>query len=328
VLATYFPGNLTNLDTARANSLAGIPDGPAKTAGLAVGEAAAAAMIAARANDGSAPPQFYAPPPLSPGQWQVTPSCPSGGGTLLHWQNLTPFAIEAADQFRSDPPPALSSHRYARDLNEVKTVGGVGSTERPQDRADVARFYAAVAAPAVWNLVASQIAAAENASLSQSARTFALLNMAISDAGVAVFDTKYHYTFWRPETAIPSADLDGNPRTDPGPFVPFITTPCFPSYPSAHGTLSNAARAVLENLYGRRRHAVVLSSAALGITLRYTRLRQLAEDIADARVYGGIHFRFDQDAGAEQGQQVGDYVYRHFLRRPPFCSCDDHGGTR
>jgi hypothetical protein len=315
VLATYFPGSLPALDAARASSLGSIPNGSAKDAGIAVGEAAANAMITLRADDGSAPPEFYVPPSFNPGEWQVTPSCPAAGGTLLQWRNVTPFGLARADQFRSEPPPALTSSRYARAFNEVKTVGAVNSTERPQDRSDVALLYAAIAAPAVWNIVTTQIVADEHASLSETARVFALVNMAMSDGGVAVFDTKYHYVFWRPETAIHFADVDGNPRTDADPsFVPFITTPCFPSYPSAHGTLSNAAREVLDRLYGDRHRSITVSSATLGITLSYQTLRAITDDIADARVYGGIHFRFDQDEGAEQGRQVGEYVYRHYIR--------------
>jgi hypothetical protein len=314
VLATYFPGSLPALDAARTSSLGSIPNGSAKDAGIAVGEAAANAMITLRADDGSAPPEFYVPPSFNPGQWQVTPSCPPAGGTFLQWRNVTPFGLARADQFRSEPPPALTSSRYARAFNEVKTVGAVNSTERPPDRSDVALLYAAIAAPAVWNIVTTQIVADEHASLSEQAHAFALVNMALSDAGVAVFDTKYHYVFWRPETAIHFADVDGNPRTDADPsFVPFITTPCFPSYPSAHGTLSNAAREVLDRLYGDRHRSITISSATLGITLSYGTLRAITDDIADARVYGGIHFRFDQDEGAEQGRRVGEYIYRHYI---------------
>jgi hypothetical protein len=316
VLATYFPATLPMLDAARATSLGSIPNGSAKDAGIAAGEAAANAMITLRANDGATPPEFYVPPAFEPGQWQATPSCPAAGGTLLHWRNVTPFGLRQPDQFRSEPPPALASGKYARALNELESIGGVNSTERPQDRSDVARLYNAVAAPAVWNLVTQQIVDAEHASLSARAHAFALVNMAIADAGVAVFDTKYHYTFWRPETAIHFADLDGNPQTDADPsYVPFITTPCFPSYPSAHGTLSNAAREVLERLYGRHHRSITISSAALNISLTYQTLREITDDISDARIYGGIHFRFDQDEGAEQGRHVGEYIYQHFLRR-------------
>ena len=316
VLITYFPGAATSLDAARTASLAAIPDSPAKTAGLIVGENAAAAMIALRSADGSGTPAFYLPTSSSPGQWQLTPSCSPAGGTFLHWRNLTPFGIQRSDQFRSDPPPTLTSNKYTTSYDEVKEVGDINSTERPADRTDVARFYALVSPVFTFNPAANQVATARGSTLSENAHTFALLNMAISDAAISVFETKYHYTFWRPETAIRAGGVDGNPNTDPDPgFVPLITTPCFPSYPSAHGTLSNSARAVLEHTFGSGRQSITLSTSALpGVILHYTKFSQITDDISDARVYGGIHFRFDQEAGSRQGRQVGKYVYEHNLR--------------
>ncbi len=323
VLKSYFPANAAALDAARATSLAGIADGVPKQEGLAVGEAAAAAMIALRTDDGSAPPEFYVPSSAKPGEWQTTPSCPPAGGILLQWRNLRPFAIEATDQFRSARPPALESVRYARDYNEVKRVGGVESAYRPQDRADVARFYAATAPVPVWNAAASQVAVEQSRSMSENARVLALVNMAISDAQAAVFDTKYHYRFWRPETAIRAGDTDGNLLTRGNPdFMPFVLTPCFPSYGSAHGSSSGAAREVLERVFGPRHHSITLSNPAVAnVVLQYGAFRQITNDIDDARVYGGIHFRFDQEAGAKLGRQVGAHVHRHTLRRR-------HGGWR
>jgi len=317
VLRNYFPANAPALDAARDTSLAAIPDGRRKREGIVVGEAAAAAMIALRADDGSAPPEFYVPTSTAPGEWQTTPSCPPAGGLLLQWRNLRPFAIETTDQFRSSPPPALRSWRYTRDYNEVKRVGGVDSTGRPQDRADVARFYAATAPVPVWNSAASQVAVEQARSLSESARVLALVNMAISDAQASVFETKYHYHFWRPETAIRAGDSDGNPLTrGDASFKPFVLTPCFPSYGSAHGSSSGAAREVLERAFGARHHFIKLSNAAVpGVLLQYGSFRQITDDVDDARVYGGIHFRFDQEAGAKLGRQVGAYVYRNALRR-------------
>ncbi len=149
--------------------------------------------------------------------------------------------------------------------------------------------------------------------------------MALSDAAVAALETKYHYKVWRPETAIPAARTDGNERTDPdASYVPFISTPCFPSYPSGHATSSYAAREVLERIFGRRgpfHHRV--DSSGPGCECQYTRLKEVTSDIDDARVYGGIHFRFDQEGGAEQGRQVGAYVYRHSLGPTRGCICDD-----
>ena len=323
VLKSYFPGNAASLDAARASSLAAITDGPAKSAGIAAGDAAAAAMVAARANDGAGTPKFYMPSSFDSGEWQMTPTCPPGGGAFLHWPEVTPFGIKKASQFRLDPPPSLTSANYTRDFNEVRAVGGVNSTERPQDRTDVARIYAAVTPVLVFNPVVRS--AAQGKSLTETARALALLNMAISDAAVATFDTKYHYRFWRPETAIRAGDMDGNAKTDPdAAFAPLITAPCFPSYPSAHATLSNAAREVTERIFGGGRLSSTVSTPAVpGVTLQYDKLKQITADVDDARVYGGIHFRFDQDAGAEQGRRVGEYVYKNNLKRAKECGCDE-----
>lgn len=315
VLANYVPLAATTLDAAESNSLAAIPDGRSKDDGIAVGAAAAAAFIALRSTDGSSPAQFFQPVSSQPGDWQPTPSCPAAGGILLHWQDVTPFGIATNAQFRSAPPPALSSAEYARDYNEVLSVGAVDSIERPADRADVARLFAAVSAAGAWNAVARQLAETDGTSLAENARILALLNMAISDGLTSVMETKYHYVFWRPETAVRAGDTDGNPwTTADADFAPFITTPCFPSYPSAHASASYAARAILERVWGGGGHSLVLSDPALpGKVFSYTSLKQLTDDIDDARVYGGIHFRFDQEVGAKQGRKVGQYVYTHNL---------------
>jgi hypothetical protein len=316
VLKHYFPLAAGSLDAARGSSLAAIPEGASKHDGIAVGEAAAAAMIALRTGDGAGPPQFFQPTSVDPGQWQVTAGCPPAGGILLHWRHVTPFAVRSSSQFRSAPPPALTSAKYAKDYKEVKNVGVDGSMLRPQDRADVARFYSAVLAVGVWNRVAAQLAAASGTSLSENARVLALINMAISDALVTVMESKYHYTFWRPATAVPAGDSDGNPSTigDPA-FIPFIPTPCFPSYPSAHASASYAARRIIQLIWGSSGHSIELEDAAVpGITLHYATLKAITDDIDDARVYGGIHFRFDQDAGRRQGRRIGNYVFEHKLR--------------
>jgi hypothetical protein len=320
-LSNYFPASLSTLNAAYASSLAAIPNGPAKTAGIAIGQASAAAMIAARANDGSSPLEFFLPTSSNPGVWQLTPSCTAAGGLFFNWQNVTPFGIRSASQFFLSSPPALTSGRYTRAYDEVKEVGDANSTERPQDRTTVALFYEHENAAPVFNDAARQISTAKPRSLSENARDFALINMAISDAAVATFYNKYLYKFWRLETAIHDAADDGNDKTIPDPnFTPLITTPCFPSYPSAHGTLSNAAREVMEKIYGEGPFSITLSTPALpGVTLHYSRLEEITDDISDARVYGGIHFCTDQDAGALLGIRIGSYIYDHKLRR-------EHGG--
>ncbi len=337
VLKNYFPGD-ANLDSFYTASLAAIPTGSAKNDGITTGQHAAADMIALRANDGSSSsPQFYLPESSDPGVWQLTPSCnPAKGGTFFQWQNMTPFGVPSAPgsqawiaQFNPGPPPALTSNEYARDYNEVKRVGNVSSdlTERPQDRADVARFYAASSPSFVFNLAARQVAAAEGSSLSENARTLALLNMASNDSLVASFWMKYHYKLWRPVTAIHEGGLDGNAKTDAdATFAPYILTPCFPSYPSNHGSGSNSAAEILKRVYGGGGHAITMSNPAMpGLTFHYTRFSQITDDISDARVYGGIHFRFDQEAGADLGRDVATYVYKHNLRSAKHSADDDDG---
>jgi hypothetical protein len=311
VLSTYFPASQSTLYAAWTNSMQSIPDGQGKTDGIAVGDAAAAAMIALRANDNSSPAQFYTPGPPLPGAWQATPSCPVVNGVAVgiafQWQNITPFGIQSASDFVLDPPPSLTSEEYAKAYNEVMTVGSIDSTDRPPDRANVALFYAASSPTQVFNQAAEQVAVAQGRSLSENARALALVNMAISDSLVASFLNKYHYTFWRPETAIHAS---GNTS-----WAPFITTPCFPSYPSNHGSAANGAAAVMRRLYGEAGHSITLTNPAVPtIVLRYTSFKQITDDIADARVYGGIHYRFDQRAGARLGHAVGREVYKNNLR--------------
>lgn len=314
VLVAYFPAQAIALDQLRDESLAGLPGGQATTDGISVGSAAAAAMIAARTSDGSAPPLVYMPTSSEPYEWQLTPGCASG--VFRHWPNVTPFGIESASQFRSDPPPSLESGVYAQDFNEVQAVGDMNSPNRPQDRADVAKLYAATPAHWMWNSALRQIAVNRNDDITDTARTMALMNMAINDAFISVFDTKYTYKTWRPVTAILRGDEDSNKRTTPGAFTPFVSTPCFPSYPSAHGSGSGAARTVLERAYGRFGHSITLSHpGAPGIEKGYSDLRVITEDVSDARVFGGIHFRFDQDAGERQGKAVGQYIYNNLLQK-------------
>jgi PAP2 superfamily len=321
VLHTYFPGSASTLDAERANSLASIPDGQAKTDGVATGEAAALAMIALRAHDGSSPPQFKIPGPSVPGEWQATPSCPIVNGIAVgiafQWQNVTPFGIPSAREYLLDPPPVLTSHEYAKTYNEVLTVGSIDSTERPQDRANVALFYAASSPTQVFNQAVQQVAQERWHSLTENARALAVVNMAMNDSLVASFLNKYYYNFWRPETAIHAGDTDGNPKTqaDPG-FVPFVTTPCFPSYPSNHGSAANGAAEILKRIYGEGGHFITLSNPAVpDIVLQYTTFKQITDDISEARVYGGIHFRTDQVAGERLGEAIGKAVYKHNLRR-------------
>jgi hypothetical protein len=316
VLSHYVPLATPTLDAARWASLASIPDGRAEDDGQAVGRAAATAMIALRANDGSSPPQFHQPSSTEPGAWQRTQTCPAAGGILFHWQDVVPFGVSSNAQFRAEAPPALSSPQYARSYDEVVAVGASDSQDRPQDRSDVARLYNSLLAVGVLNGVARQLAEADPLSLSGHARVLALLNVAIADALTTVMETKYHYMFWRPETAIRAAGTDRNTRTvADSDYAPFIASPCFPSYPSAHASGSYAGRSILERVWGGGGHSIALSHPAVpGVVMHYTSLKQITDDIDDARIYGGIHFRFDQEAGGKQGQRVAQYVFAQYLR--------------
>jgi hypothetical protein len=326
VLDTYFGSGVNNaaiagtLAGARTSSLASIPDGQSEADGVAVGEAAAAAIIANRANDGSSPPQFFVPLAPAAGVWQATPTCmpapASGRGAFLHWRNVRVFGISSVDEFMPGPPPELTSSRYARDYAEVMAVGNAVTTARPIDREDVARFYASVSPTQVGNSAARQIAAVKGRSLSENARELALLNMAISDALVVSFAAKYTYNLWRPETAIEGAAGDGNSKTEPSDsFAPLIPTPCFPSYPSNHASGSSAATEMLRRLYGASGHDITLTNPALpNVILHYRHFADIAKDVDDARVYGGIHFRFDQDGGNDLGRRVATAISKTKLQ--------------
>jgi hypothetical protein len=316
VLRTYFAASGMALDTARATSLAAIPNGQSKDDGVSVGEAAAVAMIALRASDGSSPPAWDLPDSTDPGVWQLTPSCPAAGGVLYQWKNVTPFGIAAAADFIPGPPPDLTSNQYAKDYLEVKTVGATNSASRPQHKSDVARFYGGSSSGNLLSQAMRQLSVDEGFGLTENARALALMAMASNDALVASFATKYHYNLWRPETAIRAGDTDGNAKTQRDvTFVPYVTTPCFPSYPSNHAAGTGAGAEILRRIYGADGHSYTLSNPAFpGLTFTYSSFRELMDDVDDARVYGGIHFRFDQEAGNRLGREVATEVYKNNLR--------------
>ena len=322
VLKNYFSAN-TSIDTDRANALAAIPDGLAKDNGIAAGEAAAAAMILLRADDGSVPPGFFVPSSAAAGDWQTTPNCPPSGGQLYHWQDLMPFGIAGAADFLLPAPPALTSNQYAKDYFEVASVGAANSTARSVDRAEVARLYGATSPSFAISMATRQIAAAKRLSLTENARALALIMMSINDSLIASFYNKYAHNFWRPETAIRAGAVDGNDKTDgDSTFAPFIPTPCFPSYPSNHASGTNGGLEMMRRLFGAAGHDMTVSNRvpALGalpetvITRQYTQLEQISNDVDDARIYSGIHYRFDQDGGNALGRAVATEIYKAYLR--------------
>jgi hypothetical protein len=331
VLVHYFPGNAVALNAERDLSLAAIPPGTARNDGVAVGQAAAAAMIAERTGDGSSPLTFYHPSASPAGQWDITPGCPLDaggnplGGTFLNWRDVTPFGVVRpaagnwSDAFLPGPPPALTSNQYTKAYNEVKTVGSATSTARPDDRSTVARFYAASSSTFLFSMASRELAEARGDSLSENARNFALISMATSDSFVASFATKYHYLFWRPVTAIRLGATDGNAKTEADTaFTPFIVTPCFPSYPSNHASGSNGAAEMMRRIYGASGHSITLTNTipVIGVvTLEYRSLNEISDDVDDARIYAGIHFRFDQEAGRRLGREIATSIYKNNLQR-------------
>jgi PAP2 superfamily len=320
-LTNYFPAATAALNTARDLDLGAIPDSPAKTAGMGVGLAAANAMIALRATDGSAPLVGIIPSPTQAGDYQLTTGC--AAGAFYSWQNVTAFGVPDATAFLLTPPPSLGSQQYTKDYYEVMTVGSKTSTERPADRADVARLYAASSPGFVLSMAARQISTAKGLSPSENARALALIMMGISDSLVASFYNKYHYNLWRPETGIRNGGSDGNAKTagDAG-FATFIPTPCFPSYPSNHASGTGGGLEVMRRLFGAAGHDITITNSvptlgslpAATLTLHYSQLKAIADDVDDARVYGGIHWRFDQTAGNVLGRAVATAVVKNNLR--------------
>jgi hypothetical protein len=316
VLVAFHPSHVLQLDAHYASALAAILDGQPKIDGVAVGEQVAIAVLAARTNDGftNLPPTI--PDGTEPYEWRRTP--PGFAPPLVpHFATVTPWVIEEAAQFLPKPPPALVSRRYARDFDEVKAVGALNSAARPQDRTDVALFHT-LSHSVFWNDVARQLWVAEPLSLSRTARLFALLNTTFMDAYIGAWHAKWNVYFnWRPITAIRLADTDGNQRTTSDPaWDPLLPTPSHPTYPSGHAVGSGAASHVLQRFFGRRGHSLTLTSpeTAPGVTLHYEDLRDVVDDVQDARVYLGIHFRFDMQAGIRQGTQTARYVFQSAFR--------------
>ncbi|HKA88809.1 MAG TPA: vanadium-dependent haloperoxidase [Haliangiales bacterium] len=295
---------------ALASYLASIADGPGKAEGIKLGEAVAAKVLAARANDGGDAPDDYRPE-TRPGRY--VPTALTVGST---WPRMRPFALAEASQFRAPPPVALTSPEWAAAYNEIKDYGGKTSTKRSPQQTETARFWLMVGPPA-YHPVARQIARAKGMDAIDTARLMALYSVALTDAYIAVFDSKYHYQFWRPLTAIRNGDIDDNPATTREPtWSPIDTTPMHPEYPCAHCIESGAATAVLEAMLGSNDipEVAMTSATAAGVTHRWTSLRDFADEIAEARIWAGFHYRFSTVVGRDMGQRIGRYVVRNVMQ--------------
>jgi PAP2 superfamily len=310
VLLNLFPDQKTDLDAAYTASMAQVPDGSGKAAGIVVGEKVAAEILALRASDGADAPNTYRPT-TAPGVYVMT-TLPVGS----QWGSVTPWAMERGSQFRPEAPPQLTSPEWASDYNEIKGLGRKKSTLRTSEQTDIARFWT-ITGPASWDPIVRQLAATSGRSLIENARLFALVEIATADAYIAVFDAKYTFNFWRPITAIRNGDIDGNNATEREPdWEPVVDTPLHPEYPCAHCITSSAAATVLESEFGTGpvRALTMTSPMVPGVVRKWITIRQWADEVSSARIYGGIHYRNSTVVGKAMGRKIGELAVQQYLQ--------------
>ncbi len=312
VLVRLLPAQVAALNATLASSLAPLPDGAGKTSGVQYGDLVGYLMYQNRLNDNILTPgPIYVSSGL-PGAYQITtPGPPQPVNTNA--QNWIPFAMITASQFRPSGPPALTSRRYADDLNETRALGELTSPYRSAIDDETARWHTELAQFQL-NRIARAEVATDGRDLLAHARLFALLNLALADAATSVFDAKYTYLFWRPVTAIRNADLDDNARTDVDPgWSPFLTTPPHPEYPAAHGVIQTAGTRVLERYFGQHYAFDTTSPTVPGVTRHYEDFDAFAEEGGLARILGGMHFRNSVEVGHRQGKSVANWILEHYL---------------
>ncbi|MHA4866064.1 Ig-like domain-containing protein [Duganella sp. PWIR1] len=315
ILSLTYPGQKASFDAALAASLAGIAEGTAKNTGIALGLTIADGVWAVRSGDGEAVFTTY-DGGNAIGQWRPT-------GPIFdvadnpNWGGVTPFALASADQFRAPPPPALDTAAYAHDVEEIRALGSATGSTRTADQTQQALFWAdgtgSYTPPGHWNQIAAEISYGQGNSLSTNARLFAQLNVALADAAIAAWDTKYAYGAWRPETAIHFAAEDGNDGTTAdAAWRPLLITPPHPDYVSGHSTFSAAAATILSATFGANTAFSTTSATLPGVTRNFTSFQQAAEEAGRSRIYGGIHFSYANAAGAMIGQSVAEAVLARF----------------
>jgi hypothetical protein len=314
VLVTYFSAQQTALESDYMASLAAIPDGPAKSEGIAVGQLAANSLIALRQDDGREADIGFTVPAPAPGVWQP----PTGQGPQTPWvSKMRPFMLLSPDQFRPGPPPDLTSSEWATEYNEVKLMGRSDSPYRTPEQTDVARFWSTNAI-IQYNTAYQQVSQAKGLSAVQAARLFAMGNLIGADALIACFDAKYEYLFWRPQYAIPLGNTDGNPNTvgDPS-WTSLLPTPNHPEYISAHGCLTSAEAEVFSAFLGTDQIKLTLTSTIANLqhsTRYYDRARDLVKEIINARVWGGLHYRESMVKGTNVGRKVALWSLDHYFQ--------------
>jgi hypothetical protein len=327
ILIRLHPAQSDTLDQQRSASLMGISRGwgaersESIQKGIEWGQTVADAIWAWRSNDGFAQtlPPFTGG--TAPGEWRPTSSAP---GLAPQLARVTPWVIQSPSQFRPSAPPALDSAEYTADFNEIKVMGSNSSTSRTPDETDAALFWNPGNPPDFWDPVAVSLADKHHFNLLQTAHLLAQVNLAMSDSIIGCWDAKYTYVSWRPITAIQMADTDGNPETlADRTWTPLLVTPPFPGYPSAHSCASGAAARVLSHYFGENTAITVTNDALPGQMRGFSSFSAALEEIVNARVFGGIHFRTDCNAGQALGTSVGEYVVKHSLRRIDGCDWRD-----
>ena len=305
-LSKLMPAQQAAIDADYQALLASVPDGPAKAAGIALGEQAATAIVALCADDGMVAPDVYRPHAAA-GVY-----VPTVGPAVPHWGKRRPWVMPRGDHLRPGPPPSLTSDTWARDYNEIKAIGSKTSTQRTAEQTAIAKFWEATA-PAVYWPVARSVAAMPGRDVTDNARLLALAAMAMDDGLIAVFDAKYTYNLWRPVTAIRNGDLDGNNATDRDPgWTPFIDTPMHPEYPCAHCIVSGALGAVLaaEIGSGPTPRLSSASSPAGGAVRTWTSVGDFTKEVAQARIYDGVHYRTSTEVGSAMGKKIGELAVK------------------
>ncbi len=317
VMVALYPGRQSVFAMELASSLAYIPENR-KRAGVRVGHLVAARILSIRSNDGwnAAPPSYVLP--VTPGNWQPAPPTNTPAG-FTQFPAVLPFALGSNSQFAPAAPPALTSAEYAADLNEVKGLGSATSTTRTADQTQIARVWANVNTPTtvwvVWNNVATTVAQQRGTTTVENARLFALLNIAFHDALQTTMTSKFVHGVWRPVTAIRRADEDGNPATEPDVnWTPLLGNPPYPSYAGNHAAIGTSQATILALVFGRDDIPFTHTwEGAGGATRSYAGFNEMANEEERSRVYGGIHFTFDQKAGQSVGRNVANYVYQNLM---------------
>jgi len=314
-LLYYFPGQAAALQTPYDAAMAAIPDGQSKASGIAVGQVAAARIIALRTGDGRGAnvPYTY---PLSPepGVWIPTP--PAFAPPATPWVGqMVPFTMKSASQFLPENgPPDLGSRQWAREYNEVKMLGAVNSSVRTPAQTEIALFWTANPVATYFGAF-GQLAVERHLSLSKSARLLAMLSVAFTDGGIGCWNAKYSFSFWRPVTAIPNGDIDGNPDPESDPsWLPLAPTPPHPEFPAAHGCATGAIAKTLENFFGTRHVKFTVNSAATHTTHTYNTVGQLEAEAYWARIYAGFHYRHSLNEGFKLGHRVAEQLNRDFFQ--------------